>query len=633
MIESKRMRLSERSVVTGRPLISLLLFLSIFSFCAHAFAQDADRGHDILTQVQELQKRMQACGSDMSCITPIQQEIEALAKEYSALHSELTSPAAPQSASTSTEECPLSDPCCRVEQAKQWARNTNGLDPTWVEARPAQIKMVWDFHEADENNDIRFVLTYEFTGCLMLVYDQQKKGVLEGFDLHGPSTSSLGSYHLDSISAKLTAVNWITLRALPVNSANPSDFVIHHSADLHQPKPYLVFKYSATGGAEGRLGAYGPLPKDSLFPEDFGWRGMHFASYTYRQLKPEQCITLKEIQQAMETGNLVKQIQLRDMSEMSVQSARFWHMEEGTVTITVSLKPLEPGTMAVIPGDGFKSTRPDPKQPFSPLSKTYTLKNNGEKAINYETAKKANWINVDKTGGTIPPKGTAEVTVSINVPVASKLPEDTHKDTIVFTNATDGKGNTTRPAEVSLAEEQTWKATVTGWFKEALKWDGLVFTDANGKKSKIIKAVKFNWDLTGEFVIKKDRGKWVYKDGKVTTAKLTPIEDFQPKGIYSCSAWLCKAGKVPIGFLVGKPIVGFVTGNRVQLRWWPFNPAACVSCQPKHPQLPQTPFEGYFESGEFISQISSESYPLQNKTFPPVKKDGLYYTVTLKRIK
>lgn len=633
MSECKEVRLSEKPAVLSRLMSSLLLLLLFFSLCASGFAQGADRARDIVIRVQELQQQLHACGSDMSCITPIQQQIEALAKQYSELYSELTSPSGQQPVSAATEECPPSDPCCRVEKAKQWARNTYGVEPSWVEARPAEIKMVWDFHEADENNDIRFVLTYEFTGCLLLVYDQQKKGVLEGFDLYGPSTSSVGSFHLDSISAQLAAVDRITQNRLTVHSGNPNDFVIHHSADMQQPKPEFQFKYTPSGGLDGRLGAYGPRPKDSLFPENLSWLGMNGASYRYSPLNPEQCISLKEIQQALEAGILVKQISLRDMSDMTVRSIRLWHLEEGAVTNTVSLKPLEPGIMALTPGDGFKSNRPDPKQPFAPLSKTYTLKNNGEKPITYSIEKKANWLNIDKTGGTLPPKGTAEIAVSINVPVAGKLPEDTYYDTILFTNATDGKGSTTRPAEVSLGEEQTWRVMVTGWLRDTIKWDGLVFTDENGKKSKILQAVKFNWDLTGEFVIKKDRGKWVYKDGKVTAAKLQPFEDFQPKGIYSCSVWLCKAGKVPIGLLVGKPIVGFVVGNRVQLRWWPFNPAACVSCQPKHPHLPQTPFEGFFESGEFIDQISSESYSLQNKTFPPVEKEGLYYTVTLKRIK
>lgn len=41
-----------------------------------------------------------------------------------------------------------------------------------------------------------------------------------------------------------------------------------------------------------------------------------------------------------------------------------------------------------------------------------------------------------------------------------------------------------------------------------------------------------------------------------------------------------------------------------------------------------------FESPEFINQISAENYPLVNKTYPPVtKQDGLYFVVTLKRLK
>lgn len=293
----------------------------------------------------------------------------------------------------------------------------------------------------------------------------------------------------------------------------------------------------------------------------------------------------------------------------------------------------QPGVLAVKPKEGFTSSGKTGGQTFTPQSKTYTLRNVGKSPIDFKATNDHNWLALSATGGKLVPGQSMDLKVSLT-DAAKQLEEGEYKDTLTFTNTTSGKGNTTRAATLLVgAEEQTWRVMVTGWFREPLPWDGLVFVDANGQKTKIIKAVKFHWDLNGEFVIKKDRGKWVYKDGKVTAAKLKPIEDFQPKGIYSCSVWLCKVGKAPIGFYVGKPIVGSFTGNRVQLRWWPFNPAACVSCQPKHPNLPQMPYEAQFESGEFISQISAASYPLQNQTFPPVKKDGLYYTVTLKRIK
>jgi len=296
--------------------------------------------------------------------------------------------------------------------------------------------------------------------------------------------------------------------------------------------------------------------------------------------------------------------------------------------------PAKPGVLAVTPGDGFSSNRPDPKKPFAPLSKTYTLKNTSEQAINYSVDKKANWLNLDATTGSLPPGGSATVTVAVNVPVAGKLLEDTYKDTINFSNTTNGKGNTTRPADVTLGEEQTWRATVTGWYKDVIKWDGLVYTDEKGKKTKVIQAVKFNWNLTGEFVIKKDRGKWVYKDGKITAAKLIPATDFQPKHIYDCSIFDCQ-GEKKIASYVGDYLAGAIMpDNRVILRWWPFNPAACVSCKPKHPDLPKNLYEAHFDSGEFITQISLESYPLANKTSKPVQKqDVLYYTVTLKRLK
>jgi hypothetical protein len=291
------------------------------------------------------------------------------------------------------------------------------------------------------------------------------------------------------------------------------------------------------------------------------------------------------------------------------------------IQIEIGEATEQPGILAVGPKEGFTSSGQTGGQSFTPPSKTYTLRNVGKSAVDFEAANNHNWLALSASSGSLAPGQGTDLKVTVTE-AAKQLGEGEYKDTLSFTNTTSGKGNTTRAATLLVgAEEQTWRVMVTGWFREARR------------KGKITQAVKFNWDLTGEFVIKKDRGKWVYKDGKVKAAKVIPVEDFQPKGMYTCSVWLCKAGKAPIGFYVGQPIVGFVTGNAVHLTWLPFNPEACVKCQPNQPNLPPMPYELNFQSYQFTDQISAESYPLQNKTFPPVKKEGLYYTVTLKRIK
>ena len=123
----------------GKTLVKFLL-VCLIAACllpAHS-AQNDKRIQEITQEMLELGKKAQACGQDMDCLKPIQQQLQALAKEYS----ELKPPAVPQPASASSDECPPSEPCCRVERAKEEARTTNGVDPTWVEEKPVEIKAV-----------------------------------------------------------------------------------------------------------------------------------------------------------------------------------------------------------------------------------------------------------------------------------------------------------------------------------------------------------------------------------------------------------------------------------------------------------------------------------------------------------
>ncbi len=107
------------------------------------------------------------------------------------------------------------------------------------------------------------------------------------------------------------------------------------------------------------------------------------------------------------------------------------------------------GTLAVVPVDGF-STTGNPGGPFTPASKDFTLQNTGTTSLDWTAAKTQTWVTLSASSGTIAPGGSATVTASINT-AANTLAAGAYADTVTFTNATNGKGNTTRPVSLTVS--------------------------------------------------------------------------------------------------------------------------------------------------------------------------------------
>ncbi len=87
--------------------------------------------------------------------------------------------------------------------------------------------------------------------------------------------------------------------------------------------------------------------------------------------------------------------------------------------------------------------------PFSPSSQIYTLTNSGGVAMNWTASYSASWITLSAPSGTLAPGAATTVTVSINGS-ANGLAEGDYADTLSFTNATNGAGNTTRAINLTV---------------------------------------------------------------------------------------------------------------------------------------------------------------------------------------
>jgi len=103
----------------------------------------------------------------------------------------------------------------------------------------------------------------------------------------------------------------------------------------------------------------------------------------------------------------------------------------------------EAGLSASIEVGGALSASSKSYAATSASSKSYTLTNTGGAAINYTVSNGQDWVSLSSTGGFLEPGAITSVTVSIN-DFAANLGAGIYSDTVVFTNTTNGNGNTSR---------------------------------------------------------------------------------------------------------------------------------------------------------------------------------------------
>jgi hypothetical protein len=109
---------------------------------------------------------------------------------------------------------------------------------------------------------------------------------------------------------------------------------------------------------------------------------------------------------------------------------------------------LPPGNLGVSPAAGLASSGYT-GGPFSPPSISYGLTNAGASSLSWTASATANWLSVSPGSGTLAGGASTNVQVSISVN-ANGLASGNYTDTVRFTNLSNGSGNTTRPASLSV---------------------------------------------------------------------------------------------------------------------------------------------------------------------------------------
>jgi PKD repeat protein len=106
------------------------------------------------------------------------------------------------------------------------------------------------------------------------------------------------------------------------------------------------------------------------------------------------------------------------------------------------------GQLIVTPPSGFSSGGP-PGGPFNPISQTYAVSNAGGASVNWTANNSANWLSLSATTGTLASGASINITATLNAN-ANSLAAGGYSDTIGFTNATNGAGNTTRAVNLNV---------------------------------------------------------------------------------------------------------------------------------------------------------------------------------------
>ena len=123
--------------------------------------------------------------------------------------------------------------------------------------------------------------------------------------------------------------------------------------------------------------------------------------------------------------------------------SNFTSAADNSTTLTVTGAPSMGLSATGLDSSGFIGG------PFSPASNVITVTNSGTSPLNWTAAKTQTWVTLSSTGGTLPPAGSVDVTVSINAG-ANALVVGTYGDTVTFTNTNNGVGTATRAVTLAV---------------------------------------------------------------------------------------------------------------------------------------------------------------------------------------
>lgn len=196
---------------------------------------------------------------------------------------------------------------------------------------------------------------------------------------------------------------------------------------------------------------------------------------------------------------------------------------------------------------------------------------------------------------------------------------------------TRAKPSPERQTEETPTEKQLWRVSVTGYEISEMDPYWRLTTKVRG-------AVRFDYSLRGQFVLRKKEQAWVFESGSITFANVGLTSLYEPAGTWELKPLRCRGCDRVTS---ARRLTGEVYGDEVRLSWGIFRPSVdveariVVSCQP----MPTCAAWGErtYTSETFFDRVGAELLPLQDgfsKTYTVTSPQGstwVSFTYTLTR--
>jgi hypothetical protein len=296
------------------------------------------------------------------------------------------------------------------------------------------------------------------------------------------------------------------------------------------------------------------------------------------------------------------------------------HVQKNHLSIVIK-PPLKPGVLAVAPPKGIIAEIDDAK--ITPPAQTYTVKNTGQEAIDYEVRAQKPWLELKPKKGRLAPGASGTIQVTLKKP-QSKPANCIYEDKLDFINTTNHQGDTERKVQVTPVEE--WEVLLTGIELDAMANYDTMHTMGYRRNYRYI------FTLGGAFRIKKVKSQkcpWVFEKGRIHQAKIGHIPLYEPESWATITRDNCY-GCSQVTRLVGAPLRGEVMGKEVTLSWGNFQPKSSVTTRltpdacKRHPKMCGIDYKFEHIAPDFYHLIRDPRLPL---------KDGFEktYSLTQKR--
>ncbi len=551
----------------------VLMTIGVQLFAINAFAQDEARMQEIQKKIEELFQEMQTCGEDADRIDSLSSQIEALSQEFQEIMQSIpTPPNLPdnQEAERAAREIlkgQEDDPCYDIKLQKETSKIQSGSDLPFLRCWPIEIFTRWDidWNITYEDYDSQlgkctyllranFILEENYAGCFTLMHDPQNLERILYAILSGiPADNSVFAKLLNASYSESWTCSKYHEGDLYYTAKFPSDFGIDplpahlgwtNCSPEGVPKQKSVLDAASVTIETEDLVSAPPFNYPSKMP---------LSVFTTRSKFPSNELSTERVMKGWNDGELILEIPF----EYIIEDRTWIDPEPGMEKIgfkgILSLKILfnkKPGKLEVSPEDNLYSSGPDKEGTFAPPSMTYMLKNTGDKDINVDISKTAEWLDLSTTNLTLSPEESKEIVVTINEK-AKHLEAKIHEDKINFTNTTNGEGSTSRA--VTLNVNELWRITIDDYM---FYW---VFYLGPGPKDKKA-GMKVHIRRVVEVMIENE----AFKSG-TGKAEIISLDNYS----YPDYAYICK---LAIGEIVGRGTA--LDGTRADQVIWTkrFNP-------------------------------------------------------------